>query len=164
VCAIDTELLGHWWYEGPVWLEAVLDQAAPSGLTLTSLDEATLERHLPRPVESTQLPSVSSWGEAGDLRTWTAPPVADLAWQARTAELRAFLGRNGRPSPRALRELLALQSSDWAFLAYRCWAGDYPRQRASGHAAQLARALKGETEETHVRNLAPYLDVGEWVS
>jgi len=161
VCAIDTELLGHWWYEGPWWLEAVLEQSAGSGLTLTSLDESTLERHPPRAVDSSQLPAASSWGEAGDLRTWTAPPVADLAWQARTAELRAFLGRDGPPSARALRELLALQSSDWAFLAYRGWAGDYPRQRASGHAAQLVRALEGETEETHVRNLAPYLGVGE---
>ncbi len=158
VCAIDTELLGHWWYEGPVWLEAVLDQAAPSGLTLTSLDESTLERHGPLPIRSSQLPAASSWGEAGDLRTWTGPQVADLAWQARTAELRTFLGRDVPPSARALRELLALQSSDWAFLAYRDWAGDYPRQRASGHAAQLARALRGETEEPHVRNLAPYLD------
>jgi 1,4-alpha-glucan branching enzyme len=157
VCAFDTELLGHWWYEGPLWLEAVLDQAASSGLTLTTLDEATLERHRPAPVDTTELASATSWGEAGDLRTWSAPPVADLAWQARGAELRTFLGIDATPSPRALRELLALQSSDWAFLAYRDWSGDYPRRRASGHAAQLERALKGESEQPFVRNLAPYL-------
>jgi len=73
-------------------------------------------------------------------------------------ELKTFREHGQMPSSRALRELLALQSSDWAFLASRDWADDYPRQRASGHAAQLARALKGETEEPHVRNLAPYLE------
>ena len=158
VCAFDTELLGHWWYEGPLWLEAVLDQSASRGLTLTTLDEATLERHPRAPVDSGQLPSTTSWGAEGDLRTWSAPPVADMAWQARGVELLTFLGTDAAPSPRALRELLALQSSDWAFLAYRHWSGDYPRQRASGHAAQLARALRGETEQPFVRNLAPYLD------
>jgi 1,4-alpha-glucan branching enzyme len=157
VCALDTELLGHWWFEGPLWLKAVLEQAPARGLKLTALDEAAVERHPPVRADLPELSIATSWGEAADLRTWSAPAVSDLAWQARTAELRTFAGADSAPSPRALRELLALQSSDWAFLAHRDWAGDYPRQRASGHAAQLARALKGETEEPFVRNLAPYL-------
>ncbi len=157
VCALDTELLGHWWYEGPLWLQAVLEQAPDRGLALTTLDEAALERHPPVQADETELSAATSWGEAGDLRTWSAAPVADLAWQARGAELRTFVGADGSPSPRALRELLALQSSDWAFLAYRDWSGDYPRQRASGHAAQLARALAGEIGDPFVRSLAPYL-------
>ena len=32
VCALDTELLGHWWYEGVAWLDAVLEEAARQGL------------------------------------------------------------------------------------------------------------------------------------
>jgi 1,4-alpha-glucan branching enzyme len=157
VCALDTELLGHWWYEGPVWLEALLNQAQSRGLTLTTLDEAMLERHPPTPADPAAVAFTTSWGEGGDLRTWSAPPVADLAWQVRSAELRAFLGTDAAPGPRALRELLALQSSDWAFLAYRGWSGDYPRQRASGHAAQFELALRGESEQLSLRNLAPYL-------
>jgi len=157
VCALDTEFLGHWWHEGPLWLEAVIAEADRQKLTLTALDAEAVARHTPRAV-SRPLPE-SSWGEHGDLRTWSAPAVADLAWQARRAELRTFLGHARRPSARALRELLALQSSDWTFLAYRDWAGDYPRQRASGHAAQLNRALNGDTEEPHVRNLAPQLEL-----
>ena len=82
-----------------------------------------------------------------------------VARYGRRAELQAFLHSPGRPPARALRELLALQASDWSFLAHRQWAGDYPRQRASGHAAQLSRALAGETEERHVRNLAPHLEL-----
>ena len=115
VCALDTELFGHWWYEGVAWLGAVLDEADRQGLALTTLDDA-LERHEPVPAPPEL--GVTSWGEGGDLRTWSAPAVGDLAWSARTAELRALaLGR--RPGDRALRELLALQSSDWAFLATR---------------------------------------------
>jgi 1,4-alpha-glucan branching enzyme len=158
VCAFDTELLGHWWYEGPLWLEAVLEEADQQQLELTSLDHEAIDRHTASPIDIHDLPPATSWGTGRDLRTWSAPGVADLAWQARTAEFNTFVHVGGTPSRRALRELMALQSSDWAFLAYRDWAGDYPRQRASGHAAQLARALKGETEEPHVRNLAPYLE------
>jgi 1,4-alpha-glucan branching enzyme len=154
VCALDTELLGHWWYEGVHWLRAVLDEAARQGLRLTTLDDA-LDRHEPAPVPA-ELP-VSSWGTGGDLRTWSAPPVADLAWLLRTAELKLLAGP-GRPGLRAVRELLALQASDWAFLAYRELAGDYPRERANDHARALAQALAGDGGlEAGLRNLAPEL-------
>jgi 1,4-alpha-glucan branching enzyme len=159
ICAFDTELLGHWWYEGPVWLESVFGEAERQGLALTALDVDALARHSQFEQNVDQLHSVTSWGAGGDLRTWSDPSVADLAWQQRDAELHCFL-HGGRPAERAVRELLALQSSDWAFLAHRGWAGDYPRQRASGHAALLARALKGETGEPEMRNLAPYLELG----
>ena len=108
----------------------VIEEAARQGLALTTLDDA-LARAEPVPAPADL--AVSSWGEGGDLRTWSGPDVADLAWQARRAEL-ALLGAGSRPPDRALRELLALQSSDWAFLAHRGTAGDYPRERARGHA------------------------------
>jgi 1,4-alpha-glucan branching enzyme len=101
---------------------------------------------------------VTSWGDGGDLRTWSGPQVAELAWRARTAELR-LQATPGRPADRALRELLALQSSDWAFLQTRESAGDYPRRRADGHHAALQRALAGEAEfrDPALRGLAPEL-------
>ncbi|HWF54718.1 MAG TPA: 1,4-alpha-glucan branching protein domain-containing protein [Solirubrobacteraceae bacterium] len=154
VCAFDTELFGHWWYEGVRWLHAVLDAAAEQGLALTTLDDA-LERHAAAPAPAGVRPS--SWGEHGDLRTWSAPRVADFAWRMRTAEL-GLLATGARPSDRALRELLALQASDWAFIAYRDWAGEYPEQRAAGHAEALTRALRGDARlAPRVRNLAPAL-------
>ena len=64
------------------------------------------------------------------------------------------LGR--RPGERALRELLALQASDWAFLASRGTAGEYPRERARAHAAGFERALRDRADPA-VRNLAPEL-------
>ena len=152
VCAVDTELLGHWWYEGVHWLGAVLDEADRQGLSLTTLDD-TLDRH--EPASAPGELRVSSWGEGRDLRTWSTPPVADLAWRARTAELQ-LLAQARPPGKRALRELLALQSSDWAFLAYRQTAGAYPRERFRAHADAFERTLTEELEP-EVRNLAPYL-------
>jgi len=154
VCALDTELLGHWWYEGAAWLGAVVDEAAGQGLALTRLDDA-LERHgaVPAPPDL----GVSSWGEGGDLRTWSSPAVADLAWLARSAELK-LLALGGRPGERALRELLALQASDWSFMVARELAGDYPRERARDHASALEAALAGAQLDPKLRNLAPELD------
>jgi 1,4-alpha-glucan branching enzyme len=154
VCALDTELLGHWWYEGVHWLAAVIDESERQGLALTTLDDA-LARHEPAPAPEDL--DVSSWGQGGDLRTWSGLAVADLAWQARTAELR-LLSTRERAGERALRELLALQASDWAFLASRHLAGDYPRERARGHAEGLEQALDHRGGlEPGLRNLAPEL-------
>jgi 1,4-alpha-glucan branching enzyme len=154
VCALDTELLGHWWYEGVQWLRAVVDEAARQGLALTTLDDA-LERSDPVPAPA-ELP-VSSWGEGGDLRTWSGPAVAEFAWRARTAEL-ITLAQRDSTSDRALRELLALQASDWAFLAAWGLAGEYPLQRTRGHAEALGQALeRGDELESGLRHLAPEL-------
>jgi 1,4-alpha-glucan branching enzyme len=154
VCAVDTELLGHWWHEGIDWLEAVIDEAARQGLALTTLDDA-LTRHEPAPAPAEL--ELSSWGEGEDLRTWSGPAVADLAWGARTAELR-LLAVSDRPPDTALRQLLALQSSDWAFLASRRTAGEYPRERAQGHAQALARIERGSAKPAdQLRELAPEL-------
>lgn len=154
VCAVDTELLGHWWYEGVAWLGEVLEQAPAAGLALTTLDDA-LARHEPLPAPALG-PHATSWGEGGDLRTWSGPAVARFAWRARAAEL--ALGDRRRPPPaRALRELLALQSSDWAFLADRELSGDYPEQRAAAHARALEEALGDDGLAARLRGLAPEL-------
>jgi 1,4-alpha-glucan branching enzyme len=159
VCALDTELLGHWWYEGVAWLGAVLDEATRQGLRLTALDDA-LGRLEPAPAPDDL--GVSSWGTGGDLRTWSAPDAADLAWLGRSAELWA-LARGERPGDRALRELLALQSSDWAFLASSGTAGEYPRERARAHAESFHHALTHpDLVELRLRNLAP--DLTGWAS
>jgi 1,4-alpha-glucan branching enzyme len=143
VCALDTELLGHWWHEGPAWLAAVVEEARSVGVALCTLPEA-LERHPPREAELAE----TSWGEGKDLTTWDSPAVAELVWPARRAELalsRAITREAVESAPNACRrlarELLALQSSDWAFMATRRLAADYPQRRVRAHAAEFERAL-----------------------
>jgi 1,4-alpha-glucan branching enzyme len=155
VCALDTELLGHWWHEGPLWLAAVVEACAEQGVELMRLDDALAEcEPAPRPAG---VDRVTTWGTPRDLSTWSGPAVADLAWRARAAELRCL--REGERVPaRALRELLAAQASDWAFLVTRDSAGPYPRERFDGHLARLRQALeRGSDEEQRLRNLAPDL-------
>jgi 1,4-alpha-glucan branching enzyme len=155
VCAFDTELLGHWWYEGVTWLSDVIAEATRVGLELTTLDEAVDQAE---PVAAgTAAAGVTTWGEGGDLRTWSAPAVAEFAWRARTAELSLLADGASRPPERALRELLALQASDWAFLETRGWAGDYARERMRGHVDAFERAASGGELEPALRGLAPEL-------
>jgi 1,4-alpha-glucan branching enzyme len=159
VFAIDTELLGHWWSEGAVWLREVLAGAEQAGVRLLTVPEA-LAAHEPveRPL------SASTWGEEKDLRTWDSPAVADLAWGARRLELRLLRalrgGLRGDAASRATRELLAAQSSDWAFLDKRGQAGDYAFQRATSHAEAALQAIDSPAiADPCMRALAPDLSL-----
>ena len=173
-CPLDTELLGHWWYEGQTWLATVLAEAEAHGVELLPLSEALARVE---PVEGRGL-APSSWGVPKDLSTWDSPRVAELVVAARRGELelvaaasRARAGAAGggdAPAPaleRAARELLALQSSDWAFLETRALAADYPLTRARAHARELVAALaaavadSGAELDPGLRNLAPELDL-----
>ncbi|HEU0250857.1 MAG TPA: 1,4-alpha-glucan branching protein domain-containing protein [Solirubrobacteraceae bacterium] len=157
VCALDTELLGHWWYEGVRWLSAVVEECSRQGLKLVRLDEAAALRD-PAPVDD-EAWGESSWGKDGDLSTWSGPAVADIAFATREAELRA-LAAGPRLGDAALRELLALQSSDWAFMVSRELAVPYARERFDGHRERFLQALcEGLTvNDQALRNFAPQAD------
>ncbi len=159
VFAIDTELLGHWWWEGPAWLDEVVATAERHGVELVTLREA----HQRHPAEERPLRR-STWGEDKGLRTWDSPAVADMATAARRLELRVLRGLGAVPSPaaeRAARELLAVQASDWAFLDRRGQAGDYPWQRSTDHAWALLEAINSDAQAPgpRLRNLAPDLSL-----
>jgi 1,4-alpha-glucan branching enzyme len=154
VCALDTELLGHWWHEGPQWLALVVEQAVRSGLEIVHLDDALADCDPAPAGEAGE--RVTTWGTPRDLSTWSGPRVADLAWAARAAEL-DVLAAGPAVGDRAVRELLALQSSDWPFLASAGTAGEYPRERFDGHLSGLRAALADPELEPALRNLAPRL-------
>lgn len=159
VFAIDTELLGHWWSEGPIWLRAVLEGAEAAGVRLLTVPQALAEHEpVSRPL------AASTWGEGKDFRTWDSPPVADLAWGARRLELRLLralaAGLRGDAAHRAVRELLAAQASDWAFLDERGRAGDYGFQRATDHARAMLEAIDSRSAtDPRMRSLAPDLSL-----
>jgi 1,4-alpha-glucan branching enzyme len=139
VCALDTELLGHWWYEGVAWLDAVVEQCSRQNLALVRLDDA-LAHAEPLPLDDAQPAWPSSWGTGGDLSTWSGPAVAELAFATRAAELSLFAAP-ARASAAAARQLLALQASDWAFMVSRGLAEPYARERFDGHRQALTQAL-----------------------
>jgi 1,4-alpha-glucan branching enzyme len=161
VCALDTELLGHWWYEGLAWLSAVVEECTRQGLPLVRLDEA-LERHEPARLEDVSPArewEPSTWGAGGDLSTWSGPAVADIAFATRAAELEVVRA-GSRAGAAAVRELLALQASDWAFMVARGLAVPYARERFDNHRQTLAGALKGGPAASveSLRNLAVHAD------
>jgi 1,4-alpha-glucan branching enzyme len=159
VFAIDTELLGHWWSEGTIWLREVLAGAAGAGVRLLTAPEALAEHE---PVERPL--AASTWGEGKDLSTWDSPAVADLAWGARRLELRLLgalsAGLRGDAAMRATRELIAAQASDWAFLDKRGQAGDYAYQRAIFHSEAALQAIDSPAiADPRLRALAPDLSL-----
>ena len=157
VCAVDTELFGHWWYEGVSWLRAVVAECSRQGLELMRLDDAlartdALEHDEDRSRIGEQ---AITWGRHGDLSTWSGPAVADMAFAARAAELRV-VAAGADASTAAMRELLALQASDWPFMVTREIAVPYAHERFDGHRSTLSRALEqgGEADLGGLRNLA----------
>lgn len=155
--AFDTELFGLWWHEGVEFLTALVDEMARAGVELVHLDDALAgEEPEPWPRE---LDQATSWGSAGRLRTWSGPAVADIAVALRGAELEV-VGAAGRITERAARELLAVQSSDWAFMVDGDLAGPYPRERLEAHIAALRESIGPvPSASPAVRNLAPDLSL-----
>ena len=159
VCALDTELLGHWWYEGITWLRAVVHECARQGLELVRLDDA-LERCQATPASVGEEDwQASTWGEDGDLSTWSGPRAAEMAFAVRAAELEV-LSSGARAGDAAVRELLALQASDWPFMVSREIAAPYARERFAGHREALARALAAgaDADTAGLRNLAAHAE------
>jgi 1,4-alpha-glucan branching enzyme len=141
VFAADTELFGHWWYEGPWWLEHVLKMAPEYGIELVTLGEAArdaspVDREIAR----------SSWGRNKTLETWDSPRVAEIVWNQRRAELALEQAISSGDSDdevatRARTELLALQTSDWAYMESVGLTGDYGATRFAEHLGAFERAL-----------------------
>jgi 1,4-alpha-glucan branching enzyme len=157
VAAYDTELFGHWWHEGPAWLEAVLRKLPAAGVRVTSLRGALDAGHLGGPVD---LPA-SSWGSGKDWRVWDGEQVADLV--AAGAELQrdllstvdTFGSFPGIAADQLVREALLALSSDWAFMVTKDSAADYARRRAKVHTerfGELSSLLRlGHPERARAR-------------
>ena len=142
VAAYDTELFGHWWYEGPQWLAAVLRGLPAAGVRVTTLAGAIEAGHVG---EARELPA-SSWGSGKDWRVWEGAQVADLVADSRRVQdrLAAVVDKNrGRTRDPVLdqlaREALLVASSDWAFMVTKDSAAGYARDRAASHSARFDR-------------------------
>ena len=157
VVAFDTELFGHWWHEGPAFLEAAVDALAAEGVELVQLDELMARTADDLPVADA--PPASTWGAGRDLRTWNGPAVSTIAWELRRAELALLAGREpGAPSDAALRDLLALQSSDWAFMVTEERAASYGWARFADHRQAVDRRSGPlPSSAPRLRHLAPDL-------
>lgn len=167
VAAFDTELFGHWWYEGPVWLERVLRALPEAGVRIGTLADAIDDGFVGSPVD---LPP-SSWGSGKDWQVWSGEQVADLValntevvdtalTTVDKALAQAAAGSAWAPrdavADQILRETLLTVSSDWPFMVSKDTAAEYARYRAHLHAhatREIADALASGRRE-HAERLA----------
>jgi 1,4-alpha-glucan branching enzyme len=172
----DTELLGHWWLEGPLWLREVLlllheDMELPCDVAQKALlgDVPTLS------------PSLTTWSLEGDFTTWVNPSTTAIWERVHRAE-EDFLARIHSVSEKtpeeerilrqAARELLLIEASDWTYMITRERAEDYARERVSIHLDRLYHLLQmleqGEIDTTlldeleETDNIFPHLDLAYW--
>ncbi len=152
VSPYDTELFGHWWFEGVMWLARVLELMAQRGIETTTikryLENYEGERH------EIELPE-GSWGANSDHSTWWNPET-EWTWEhvypaeERMVSLATRYYGGDRLGNRMLeqlaRELLLLEASDWQFLITTGQAKEYGRRRLLLHARDFHR-LANEVEE-----------------
>lgn len=140
----DTELFGHWWFEGPQWMEMVLRSIHKAG----KVDLCTAGEYLEKypPDEAISMPE-GSWGQGGFHWIWLND---DTKWtwnHLYQDELRMidFVKESAKLKNHDFdrivkqlgRELLLAQSSDWQFLISTFSAKDYAEARFAEHQARF---------------------------
>ncbi len=146
VSPYDAELFGHWWYEGPDWIEFLLRKIHYDQDTIDTITPSEyLERH---PMQQVVLPSMSSWGYKGYNEVWLegsndwiyphlhimADRMVELAGRYQDAD-----GLLLRALNQAARELLLAQSSDWAFIMKTGTMVEYAHKRTKDHIGRFDR-------------------------
>jgi len=146
VSPYDAELFGHWWYEGPIFLGDLFrqlhyDQHAVEAITPGDY----LDRH---PTNQVATPSMSSWGWKGYAGYWLDESNAWVYRHLHTAGERMVELAHRYPSARGLtkralnqaaRELMLMQSSDWAFIMRTGTTVSYATRRVNEHIVRFNR-------------------------
>ena len=179
VCPYDAELFGHWWYEGPEFLDYFVRKTYfdQSVVRLTSPWQYLREH----PTQQVAQPAGSSWGEEGYWSVWLNEethwlyPHLDVAQRRMTELAQKFTSAEGltaRALKQAGRELLLAQSSDWPFILRTKTSPAYARQRFEQHILRFTRLYEqlmgGRVDEAWLRqiesvdNLFPHLDYRYW--
>lgn len=145
----DTEIFGHWWFEGMEWLGATLRllDAHPGFELCTPGDYFDKVKNSELPV---LLPACTTWGRDHDFSTWENPETEGM-WEglhrceteylATAASIWAE-GGDDRPLRQALRELLLLESSDWPYMVGRDEGRGYARDRFHYHRERFDHCLR----------------------
>lgn len=175
VAPYDAELFGHWWFEGPQWLDFLIRKIAYDQTTLRLI---TPSDYLAMHTQNHRAqPSPSSWGYGGYNEVWLNESndwiYRHLHAAERTVHTLAMRIQNPTPLVRraltqALRELLLAQSSDWAFIMSADTHVSYAVRRTEKHLThcrELCRQVETDSvdeagladlESRH--NIFPWLD------
>jgi 1,4-alpha-glucan branching enzyme len=152
----DAELFGHWWFEGPRWLELFIRKSA---YDQTDYALATPTDYLAQyPVNQPAQPIQSSWGWKGYSEVWLQGGndwiYRHLHWAVEAMEGLVALFPDPDPlEKRALsqagRELLLAQASDWPFMMQGRAMDTYAKHRFTHHLGRFA-ALERQLREKRI--------------
>ena len=140
VAPYDAELFGHWWYEGPEFLDFLARKLCHEQDEIAFITPGEyLQRH---PTNQIATPGASSWGEEGYWRVWLNEsnewiyPHLQIAQERMTELAHRFPQADGltaRALRQAARELLLAQASDWPFILRAGTSPEYARRRVKDH-------------------------------
>ena len=167
VSPYDAELFGHWWYEGPEWLEFLCRKIAYDQQTVEMITPSGyLERH---PTHQVAMPSSSSWGYKGYAEVWlngTNDWIYRHLHQASDRMVQMAGAHRDERDPltrralnQAARELLLAQASDWAFIMNTGTMVPYAVKRTKNHINRFNR-LHHEISQRRIDR--GHLDDLEW--
>jgi 1,4-alpha-glucan branching enzyme len=146
VAPFDTELFGHWWFEGVDFLADLYRFLALQGIPLARTASQHLAAH---PPDSAIALATGSWGANGDFSMWQNPGTQwtwDRLWPLERRFWSVAPSAIADPAlhpilAQAARELLLLQSSDWQFIISTGAASDYASARFLRHGEDLEALL-----------------------
>jgi 1,4-alpha-glucan branching enzyme len=155
VAPYDAELFGHWWYEGPMFLELLFRKLQYDQGSVAPITPSGYLREYPTNQVST--PCFSSWGEKGfgdywcnGSNAWVYRHLHKVA--ERMVELaRRFPNADGlqrRALDQAAREVMLAQASDWAFIMKTGTTVPYATKRTVDHVTRFTRIYEGLLEGT----------------
>ena len=145
VAPFDAELFGHWWYEGPIFLQNIFLKASKYSIKLTHLKEILSQR----PNIQICNPSSSSWGQGGyhnywlnEKNAWIVPEITKAG--AIFIEMSKYNFNNKlakRVFDQAARELLLAESSDWSFILRAGTTTELAKERIERHISRFWRLI-----------------------
>jgi 1,4-alpha-glucan branching enzyme len=139
VAPYDAELFGHWWFEGPWWLNYLCREVAATEFLAMVTPTEYLQEYPENQVADL---TMCSWGAGGYNEYWLNPSNDWIYKHLHRAEdkmsaLADEYPQAGEPEKRCLnqaaRELLLAQSSDWPFIIHSGTAVDYAVRRFKNH-------------------------------
>ncbi len=164
VAPYDAELFGHWWFEGPQWINFLFRKIAydQNVFELTTPMDY-LEKH---PKQQVAFPAASSWGDKGYYEVWLNGsndwiyPLLHNASE-RMTQLAQFHDNcdemKKRAIRQAMRELLLAESSDWAFIITTDTAVEYAKKRTLDHIERFNRlyemVMSGNMDQSYLGDL-----------
>jgi len=146
VAPYDAELFGHWWFEGPRWLDHLIRKIDSEQDTLRLVTPSEYLDESPAHQKAT--PTSSSWGGRGYNETWLNEKNDWIYGQLHQGAIRMerlagkYARANGlklRALKQAARELLLAQASDWAFMISSGSMAEYGEKRTKEHMERLNR-------------------------